>query len=125
MSARCNRPADEARHEQEGGHEGHTLMRCDLHVHSRHSGAADLGPLGLLADESYSDPRAVYGEARRRGMDLVTLTDHNTIAGAVEIASLPPTAPFLPTRAARAAQALTASDIMPLRASTSVALESA
>ena len=66
-------------------------MRCDLHVHSRHSGAADLGPLGLLADESYSDPRAVYGEARRRGMDLVTLTDHNTIAGAVEIAPLPRT----------------------------------
>jgi predicted metal-dependent phosphoesterase TrpH len=66
-------------------------VRCDLHVHSRHSGPSDLGPLGLVADESYSDPRAVYGEARRRGMDLVTLTDHNTIAGALEIAPLPRT----------------------------------
>ena len=66
-------------------------MRCDLHVHSRHSGPSDLGPLGLLTDESYSEPRAVYGEARRRGMDLVTLTDHNTIAGALEIAPLPRT----------------------------------
>jgi predicted metal-dependent phosphoesterase TrpH len=66
-------------------------MRCDLHLHSRHSGSADLGALGLLGDESYSEPKAVYGEARRRGMDLVTLTDHNTIAGALEIASLPRT----------------------------------
>ena len=33
----------------------------------------------------------MYGEARRRGMDLVTLTDHNTIAGAMEIAALPRT----------------------------------
>jgi predicted metal-dependent phosphoesterase TrpH len=66
-------------------------VRCDLHVHSRHSGPADLGPLGLLTDESYSEPMAVYGEARRRGMDLVTLTDHDTIAGALEIAALPGT----------------------------------
>jgi predicted metal-dependent phosphoesterase TrpH len=44
-----------------------------------------------LVRESYSEPRAVYGEARRRGMDLVTLTDHDTIAGALEIASLPGT----------------------------------
>jgi predicted metal-dependent phosphoesterase TrpH len=66
-------------------------VRCDLHVHSRYSGPSDLGPLGLLADESYSEPKAVYGAARRRGMDLVTLTDHNTIAGALEIAPLPRT----------------------------------
>jgi predicted metal-dependent phosphoesterase TrpH len=66
-------------------------VRCDLHVHSRHSGRADLGLLGLLTDESYAAPKAVYGEARRRGMDLVTLTDHNTIAGALEIAALPRT----------------------------------
>ena len=33
----------------------------------------------------------MYGMARRRGMDLVTLTDHDTVAGALEIASLPGT----------------------------------
>ena len=66
-------------------------MRCDLHVHSRYSGPSDLGALGLLVDESYSEPTAVYGAARRRGMDLVTLTDHNTIAGALEMAPLPGT----------------------------------
>ena len=44
-----------------------------------------------VADESYSEPRAVYDEARRRGMDLFTLTDHDTIAGALELARLPDT----------------------------------
>ena len=64
-------------------------MRCDLHVHSRRSGAVDLPVLRHFGDECYSDPRAVYEQARRRGMDLVTLTDHDTIEGALEIASLP------------------------------------
>ena len=66
-------------------------MRCDLHVHSRHSGPVEIRMFASLVSESYSEPCAVYGEARRRGMDLVTLTDHDTIAGALEIASLPGT----------------------------------
>jgi predicted metal-dependent phosphoesterase TrpH len=64
-------------------------MRCDLHVHSKHSGPADLPVLRHVGRESYSEPRAVYDMALRRGMDLVTLTDHDTITGALEIAHLP------------------------------------
>jgi predicted metal-dependent phosphoesterase TrpH len=41
--------------------------------------------------ECYSQPREVYELARARGMDLVTLTDHDTITGALELASLPDT----------------------------------
>jgi predicted metal-dependent phosphoesterase TrpH len=41
--------------------------------------------------ESYSEPREVYDTALRRGMDIVTLTDHDTIEGALELASLPGT----------------------------------
>jgi predicted metal-dependent phosphoesterase TrpH len=67
------------------------LMRCDLHVHSWHSGPADLPVLSLLGRECYSDPRAVYDQALTRGMDLVTLTDHDSIQGAVELLSLPNT----------------------------------
>src|ERR687897_104719 len=80
-------------HSSQGGGHGveQSLMRCDLHVHSRRSGPVDLPGLGRFADESYSEPRAVYEAARRRGMDLVTLTDHDTIAGALEIAHLPGT----------------------------------
>ena len=66
-------------------------MRCDLHVHSRRSGPVDLPGLGRFADESYSEPREVYEAARPRGMDLVTLTDHDTVEGALEIAHLPGT----------------------------------
>ena len=64
-------------------------MRCDLHVHSRHSGAVDLPLLRHVGYECYSEPRAVYDRARRRGMDLVTLTDHDSIDGALELLSLP------------------------------------
>lgn len=39
--------------------------------------------------ESYTPPLRIYQAARQRGMDLVTITDHNTIAGALEIAHLP------------------------------------
>lgn len=66
-------------------------MRADLHVHSRHSGRASLPLLGRVAQECYAEPRAVYDEALRRGMDLVTLTDHDSIEGALEIAALPGT----------------------------------
>ena len=38
--------------------------------------------LKRLCRESYSPPEAVYHTLRRRGMDLVTLTDHDSIDGA-------------------------------------------
>ena len=64
-------------------------MRCDLHVHSWHSGAAGVPALEAIGRECYSDPLDVYEQARRRGMDLVTLTDHDTIDGALRLAHLP------------------------------------
>lgn len=57
-------------------------MRCDLHVHSFHSGMCTLPVLRRLCRESYSAPEAVYETLHRRGMDLVTLTDHDSIDGA-------------------------------------------
>jgi len=71
--------------------EGATL-RADLHVHSRFSTRPSewiLQKLGCA--ESYTDPIALYHTARRQGMDLVTITDHNTIEGALQIAHLPGT----------------------------------
>ena len=66
-------------------------MRCDLHVHSKCSGLVNLPVLRRFGRECYSEPQAVYEQARRRGMDLVTLTDHDTIDGALALASLPGT----------------------------------
>src|SRR5688572_16260227 len=62
-------------------------MRCDLHVHSRHSGLLGLAPFGDAARECYSDPLEVHAVARARGMDLVTLTDHDSIEGALLLAA--------------------------------------
>ena len=62
--------------------------RCDLHVHSIHSGPVDLPVLGRFGNECYSEPEAVYDVAKRRGMDLVTLTDHDSIQGALSLAHL-------------------------------------
>jgi predicted metal-dependent phosphoesterase TrpH len=56
-------------------------MKCDLHVHSIHSGKCNIPFLKGFCRESYSDPEQVYQALKRRGMDLVTLTDHDSIEG--------------------------------------------
>ena len=58
-------------------------MRCDLHVHTRHSGMCTVPVMRRFCRESYNDPLAVYEKLKRLGMDLVTITDHDSI-GAVE-----------------------------------------
>ena len=65
-------------------------MKADLHVHSRFSTRPSLWVLQKLGcPESFTAPRHLYQTAKERGMALVTITDHNTIAGALEIAHLP------------------------------------
>lgn len=54
-------------------------MRCDLHVHTLHSGMCTVPLLDRVCRESYNDPDAVYETLKRRGMDLVTITDHDSI----------------------------------------------
>jgi predicted metal-dependent phosphoesterase TrpH len=59
------------------------VLRADLHLHSYHSGYA--GHLRFLrARDCYSDPDAVYAAAKARGMDLVTITDHDSVDGCLE-----------------------------------------
>jgi glycosyltransferase involved in cell wall biosynthesis len=63
---------------------------ADLHIHSRHSTrAADWVLRRLDFPASYSDPLQTYERLRAAGMQFVTLTDHNTLAGCLEIAHLP------------------------------------
>lgn len=57
-------------------------MRCDLHVHTSHSGMCNIPVLKRFCRESYNDPEAVYEALKRRGMDLVTVTDHDSIDAA-------------------------------------------
>ncbi len=60
-------------------------MKCDLHVHSAHSGTLPVAILRHFFLESYSPPAEVYAMLRKRGMNLVTLTDHDSIGGAEEL----------------------------------------
>ncbi len=56
-------------------------MRCDLHVHTLHSGMCGIPGLHSFCRESYNQPEAVYGRLKQLGMDLVTITDHDSIGG--------------------------------------------
>ena len=68
------------------------LARADLHVHTRHSRVNGNVPF-LRSRDCYSDPFDVYALAKRRGMDVVTITDHDSIDGCLEFLSRHPDAP--------------------------------
>jgi len=64
-------------------------MRCDLHVHTIHSGMFSMPLLNRVCRECYSDPLRVYTTLKSRGMDLVTVTDHDSIDAAESLRSKP------------------------------------
>ena len=57
-------------------------MRCDLHVHTAHSGMATLPVLNRFCRECYNPPDVLYEKLKRQGLDLVTITDHDSIDAA-------------------------------------------
>jgi predicted metal-dependent phosphoesterase TrpH len=60
-------------------------MRCDLHVHTVHSGMCTVPGLTRVCKESYNEPRALYERLKQRGMNLVTVTDHDSIDAVEEL----------------------------------------
>src|SRR6184192_4466500 len=68
------------------------MSRCDLHIHSRHSARSEEWLFRRFDfPDSYSDPKQLYEQLLNRGMDYVTITDHDAIDGCLEIAHLPRT----------------------------------
>lgn len=66
--------------------------RVDMHVHSTASELSKLGiQRSLSLPECATEPREVYELAKQQGMDFVTISDHDTIAGALAISHLPDT----------------------------------
>lgn len=57
-------------------------MKCDLHVHTVHSGMCTVPVMRRFCRESYTEPAELYAELKRRNMDLVTVTDHDSIDAA-------------------------------------------
>lgn len=65
---------------------GELMALADMHVHSQHSLDGDEWFLKQIgASESYTQVEELYAMAKKSGMDYVTLTDHNTIEGALEL----------------------------------------
>jgi glycosyltransferase involved in cell wall biosynthesis len=65
------------------------MSLCDLHIHSRFSARSEEWLFRRFDfPDSYTDPRELYRLLRERGMDFVTITDHDTIDGNLAIAEL-------------------------------------
>jgi glycosyltransferase involved in cell wall biosynthesis len=68
------------------------MSLCDLHIHSRFSARSEEWLFRRFDfPDSYTDPRELHRMLRERGMDFVTITDHDTIEGNLTIAELPGT----------------------------------
>jgi glycosyltransferase involved in cell wall biosynthesis len=64
-------------------------MKIDLHVHSKYSRRPSEWILKKLdCPESFTEPPDLYRLAKARGMSQVTITDHNTIEGCLDLADL-------------------------------------
>lgn len=67
-------------------------MRIDLHCHSKHSKRPSLWLMQRIGcPESFTEPTDLYRLAMQKGMNAVTITDHNVIDGCLDIAHLPRT----------------------------------
>lgn len=64
-------------------------MKLDTHVHTLHSGRSTIYPLHRVLRECYNTPEGVYRTAKARGMDLVVITDHDEVSGALTLADRP------------------------------------
>jgi len=68
------------------------FSKTDLHIHSRYSDrSAEWIFRQFQFPDSYSEPAEIYERLKERGMDFVTITDHNRIDGCLDIADRPGT----------------------------------
>ncbi len=81
--------------------------RCDLHVHSKYSGKDHARPEWVTrlvqtpvtetvgVKECYTPPKLIYKLAKSQGMDFVTISDHDSITGAIELVEYSPEDTFI------------------------------
>ncbi len=63
--------------------------KADVHIHSKYSDRPSEWVLRRIGSpESFVEPLEVYHRCRERGMNFVTISDHNCINGALDIAHL-------------------------------------
>jgi len=65
---------------------GTIMKRVDLHVHSKYSAHPSEWFLQRIGTrESYTEPEDLYRDAKAKGMDFVTITDHNCVCGVMKL----------------------------------------
>lgn len=69
------------------GEDSPVRLRADMHVHTCFSGWRHLRI--IHPRDSYSEPAEVYRRALARGMDLVVVSDHESIEGALRLLEEP------------------------------------
>src|SRR5437870_154854 len=68
------------------------MSKCDLHIHSRFSARSEEWLFRRFDfPDSYPDPSEMHRQLLERVMDFITITDHDTIDGCLEIRDLPNT----------------------------------
>jgi predicted metal-dependent phosphoesterase TrpH len=60
-----------------------------MHVHTVHSGMCTIPVMKHICRESYNYPEALYDSLKAQGMDLVTVTDHDSIDSVEALRSRP------------------------------------
>ncbi len=68
------------------------MLKIDLHCHTYFSGKTN-HMTAFEPMDSYTTPQRVYRTAKRRGMDLVTITDHDSLDGCLAFLDAHPEAP--------------------------------
>src|SRR5438477_3239445 len=62
------------------------MSKCDLHIHSRYSARSEEWLFRRFDfPDSYSDPKELHRPLLERGIDYVTMTDHDTIEGCLHM----------------------------------------
>ena len=62
------------------------MAKADLHLHSKYSDYPSTWILKAYnSPESFTETETIYQQAKSRGMDFVTITDHDDIRGSLEL----------------------------------------
>jgi hypothetical protein len=69
------------------GVSGMTRCKADVHIHTKYSGLTRI--LFFDFPDSLAEPRDIVSAAEKRGLNIICITDHNTLKGAMQVKAIP------------------------------------
>ncbi len=64
-----------------------TRGKADVHIHTKYSGLTRI--LFFDFPDSLAEPKDIVSAAEKRGMNIICITDHNTLKGAMQVKAIP------------------------------------